>query len=373
MSEGEKLTPQETGMCPHGNFLATCSLCNEVSEKSEKDRIWERTSQEIEQIGDKLGKGIDDGVKESVIALTVNEYPTVQSCEGHLDEKGLSYPWVQVEAPAPEGWEEDDIKKQEWTEANLHQRERMTTMLKEFYLDREEDNDSHLILADQGIYEAFRLQSAGGEVMDSLSRIQQEEKQKMYRKEMKDFTDFLRQQFEQENTDAELRERINKINELKIGNAQKADIILVVLGFKPATELSLYENNDSESTVINALEQAGLKFEPKDPSEYSKNVISEFKIALDSTLLDRLTHVSAKKDHTEYGRLMGYPESAVQAFGKKDALLDEQDYPDMTGIILPLKLSKENWEDELKYLRKGSEAIKKYTPELYDELVGDEK
>ena len=200
MSEiGEK--PMGEGMCQqHGNFVP-CSLCASENEgKSEKDLEWEKTSREVDQIGDKLGRGVDDGIKETVIALTVNEYPTVQSCEGHLEEGGAPFPWIQVESEAPEGWEDDENKQQQWSEANAKERVRMTASLEEFYQDRAIDEDTQLTMVDQGVYDAFRLQSAGGAEMDSLPKETQAQNQEKYRNEMQDFSSFLKKKFNNNDT-----------------------------------------------------------------------------------------------------------------------------------------------------------------------------
>ncbi|HAV11689.1 MAG TPA: hypothetical protein DCX32_04090 [Candidatus Moranbacteria bacterium] len=59
---------------------------------------WDKIANEIEGTVDAEGQGIDEGIKDIVIALNAFEINTGQSCEGHADS-GFSAPWVRVEAP----------------------------------------------------------------------------------------------------------------------------------------------------------------------------------------------------------------------------------------------------------------------------------
>ncbi|MBI4709205.1 MAG: hypothetical protein HY764_03320 [Candidatus Portnoybacteria bacterium] len=69
--------------------------------ESEKEIKWRQAEQEIEGIGDKRRKGIDEGIKFTVVSLRVNGFGTTASCEGHLD-RGLPWPWVDVESKLAE-------------------------------------------------------------------------------------------------------------------------------------------------------------------------------------------------------------------------------------------------------------------------------
>ena len=171
--------------------------------------------------------------------------------------------------------------------------------------------------------------------------------------------------------DVLLRERIGKLAELKIGPAQKASLILVLLGLKPAAELYLYPRNDPKETVFGALGEAGLYCEEKNISG-QKNVAAILAVSSDEKCLADLVKYNPDKDHEEYGRLMGYPRSAIMAFTEKQGLLDEKEYPDMSGIVFGMKLSRDNWQAETGLLRRWSEAILKYAPDLYMKLKGRE-
>lgn len=163
--------------------------------EAEKQRRLIEIREKVEKITDKLGKGIDDGIKESVTVLLANEFPTSQSCEGHIGEKGASYPWVEIYTVEPKGWKEDKEKQREWTIENLEQQKRMVDVLAEFYQDRETPFGARLNFRHIGAFGGFRIQSMGAETMPLLSPEEQKQKLETYRKEMTDFTDFLKKRF----------------------------------------------------------------------------------------------------------------------------------------------------------------------------------
>jgi len=68
-----------------------------VSEKNVLQGRWDQARNEIKHIADAEGHGIDDGIKDAVIALNAFNINTGQSCEGHFDS-GMSAPWIRIEA-----------------------------------------------------------------------------------------------------------------------------------------------------------------------------------------------------------------------------------------------------------------------------------
>jgi len=174
----------------------------------------------------------------------------------------------------------------------------------------------------------------------------------------------------QKNIEEINKERIALLENLKIGSSQKVDIMLVVLGFKPATELDIYKYNDDEEKIKNVLKNIGLLAEKKDTLG-QKNVLAKIAIVRDREILNSLLKISSKKDHEIYGRLMGYPESAIQAFLNKD-FYNERSVIFKDNIFF-FKLSKENWREEFKVLSKWNNAIKKYSPLTHQKVIGIDK
>lgn len=164
---------------------------------AKKEILWEKKRAEIEMIADRLGKGIDEKIKEAITALAVYEFPTSQSCEGHIrgEEEGEPYPWVEIDSPEPENWEKDEEKKKEWRAENLKQQKRVIDLLEEFYQTRQTAFDARLHLRNIGAFGAFRVQSAGAEIMDLLPSEEQKKKLELYRKEIDDLTAFLKEKY----------------------------------------------------------------------------------------------------------------------------------------------------------------------------------
>lgn len=165
--------------------------------RSEKEILWEQKLAEVNEIVDRLGKGVDEKIREPVGAFLVYEFTTSGSCEGHIaeegeDEHGSPFPWVEVYAPEPEGWKESEGKKQEWTIENLKQQQKIMGFLEEFYKERETPFDARLTFDRVGAFGGFRVQSFGAEMMALLTPEERKQKLKLYRKEMDDFTKFLK-------------------------------------------------------------------------------------------------------------------------------------------------------------------------------------
>lgn len=162
------------------------------SNEQDEDKGLEQMRQKVEEISDKLGEGVDENIKESVVAFMAHEFPTSQSCEGHIGDKNVTAPWVEVYAPEIKGFENNEEKEKEWTIENLKQQKRMLEMLDEFYQDRKIHFDAVLSFRNIGAYGGFRVQSTGAEIMPILPFEEQKSKLNIYRNEMKEFTEFLK-------------------------------------------------------------------------------------------------------------------------------------------------------------------------------------
>jgi hypothetical protein len=71
----------------------------------------------------------------------------------------------------------------------------MLELLSEFYQERKTSFEARLTFENIGAYGGFRVQSFGAEIMELLSVDEQKEKLKLYRKEIDDFTEFLKNKF----------------------------------------------------------------------------------------------------------------------------------------------------------------------------------
>lgn len=136
-------------------------------------KTFESVSKEVDSIVDGLSMHIDEGIKRGVIAMRMAGIATMASCEGHNDE-GLPYPWILV----------DTSKKPDHIQRKLNDAERakVKALLKEFYTDRKSKHP--LMLQDQGIFGAFRIQSVPWGQADTVEISN-------YQDEMNAFADFV--------------------------------------------------------------------------------------------------------------------------------------------------------------------------------------
>lgn len=173
--------------------------------KSEKEIAWEQKLMEVNEIADRLGKRVDEKIKKPIAAFLIHEFTTSGSCEGHIAKEGqkqhgLPYPWIEVRAPEPEGWKnvKDDKKEQldqEWRIKNFKQQRKMMEFFKEFYKGRETPFDARLAFDKVGVFGGFRVQSFGAEMTVILTPEEKKQKLELYRKEIEDFTNFLKSKY----------------------------------------------------------------------------------------------------------------------------------------------------------------------------------
>ncbi|MBI5045847.1 MAG: hypothetical protein HZC14_02515 [Candidatus Niyogibacteria bacterium] len=214
----------------------------ETSPVQEKNLKLEEIRQEVESIGDRLGKPIDGGIKEVVVMLEANELPTSGSCEGHV-ERGLPVPYVEVSAPnQPEErfigqdeafekvakkygitvdeaktskideayWEamkecsqnEETEEYKKWNEENKKLLVKNHDLLEEFYKERQVEPDVKLQI-EEGVGN-FRIHNGGENyqpIIENERKFSEEEKQaragkiEKYRAEMLAFAQFLKEKY----------------------------------------------------------------------------------------------------------------------------------------------------------------------------------
>jgi len=214
------------------------------SVKSQKEIEWDNKQKEIESWGDKQGLGIDEKVKDTVVAFNVVGLPTGESCEGHLDH-GYSAPWVGVEAPdepaerfigqnnifqkvANEyGLSLEEIKRGEnneayfkalgeaaengetpeydkWRQKNQELMKKTSELLDEFYKDRNVPENLKLKIS-EGAEGPFRIHNGGEDYRpmteEKFEKLADEQKKDLsqrleqYQGEIKEFTEFLKEKY----------------------------------------------------------------------------------------------------------------------------------------------------------------------------------
>lgn len=149
---------------------------------------FEQIKKEMLAKEDKLGQKIDSGILDLVVSLNCLGFNTDSSCEGHLKDKGIFFPWVIII--------EDDSKNnnsqlQDFHFLNLDKQYQLIKLLSEFYKERTTAYEHRLIT---GI-----IPGCGTELMPmsgySSSILNKKDERvaiyDIYKKEIKDFTIFL--------------------------------------------------------------------------------------------------------------------------------------------------------------------------------------
>lgn len=73
-------------------------MSDKESDKCSKQEHWDATMAKVMTWTDTLGKGIESGILEMVVACNVLGFHTAMSCEGHVNW-GMPAPWVRIDAP----------------------------------------------------------------------------------------------------------------------------------------------------------------------------------------------------------------------------------------------------------------------------------
>ncbi len=195
-------------------------------DENERIHIWDEAVVACTAITDRLGKGIDPGIFEAVVALRVLGIHTSGSCEGH-EKEGSPSPWIDIEAvvtkeelmpgslamqkaqeeealgrlPKEEIWRlyrEARALNQDVSRKHLKEKEKIMRYLATFYAEGNVQYDRHIIIQGltlQGIAGHSRIESQGAALLPLFSPKQQAQKLVEYQEEMQLFAFFLKKMF----------------------------------------------------------------------------------------------------------------------------------------------------------------------------------
>lgn len=236
------------------NFEKRPSIENpQISPKalSEQKTQWEKVRAEIER--DPEMKGVDEGIREAVIAFNINGIPTWMSCEGHIKEwPGNEFfgPWVMARASDEPEWhfeyEEENYKQvakkydvplrqvkisvdeephkeaeklsagqeetpeyKKWQEENGKLFAKIEALLEEFYAKHSVPDDVRLV-ADRmvesiWVHNGINLYIPNNEKIERKKLTEEEQQHlpevlKNCQKEMQNFADFLKKKYLSQNS-----------------------------------------------------------------------------------------------------------------------------------------------------------------------------
>ena len=200
-------------------------------------------------------------------------------------------------------------------------------------------------------------------------------------------------------TDPAVREAIHALEiEEEIKPIQKALILMVADGKKPATWQQIASEKwteDKEETRItperwqevnNIFDKLGLVaavrtrlddstfVQPKDGT-HQWIELADILLSKDRSHANKLASAVASGDHRRIGVLLGFPQSAVDAFISKNTIAVSE-WPSSTESVdeqsmkfLHHMLSKDNWKQEISYLPAFSQRVKELSEKIYQDRL----
>ena len=184
---------------------------------------------------------------------------------------------------------------------------------------------------------------------------------------------------------------INRLVALKriIADQEIADILLVWDGFKPAAmvELSYFprlkfsrkEFYKKIGDLEKILQKLNLKYRlqvnypkrKKEVTRYSYVARNQRKL---KEIIAADAEINTKKRRLKVGLLLGYPKTAIHAFANSKVLNRFPSYVLKREELkfLNFRLSK-HWKEELVYLKRKAEVIKRIVPDLYIKIIKGSK
>ena len=191
------------------------------------------------------------------------------------------------------------------------------------------------------------------------------------------------------------KRQVQTVSSLPLDTMERIELVLILLGEKPATDLFLkVDGNFSEEylqSLLAKIRSAGLVCcaERKELfleswSWGGKNVCAYERVLVivekTKKNLAALREARDTKNDEELGKLYGFPETAVKAFVGKDGFtrVEIEDEPQEIkgceyGFLLGFFLSQENWQDEIGQTRGRFNLLVDEVPRLVEEHIEKER
>ncbi|NTV44162.1 MAG: hypothetical protein HGA67_00495 [Candidatus Yonathbacteria bacterium] len=179
---------------------------------------------------------------------------------------------------------------------------------------------------------------------------------------------------------------------------KKLDLALLLLGRKDGAQIGSYQvfEGVSEETKHSVTEELLTEFEDvrrlleslhleyaviQNPEEHDGIFGFSILATRDTPTLSRFVDADMNGDDTAFGRILGYPATAVSAYGTEQIFDPDTDLPEEERIAFKQEgldrftefmFSREHWKEEMAFVRENKELIRKNFPGFYQELVGEQ-
>jgi hypothetical protein len=182
-----------------------------------KHQQWTEVAEQAGTITDALGKPIDRGIFDAVVALNLLGFATVQSCEGH-SEHGTRAPYIDI-VPTDTDELHDQLDAMRVTHASeldddnesdvhrdydrlshdieqrtLEEQERVVSLLSSFY-EHHRTSYLNMLTAATPVFGMLRIQSIGAELQRVAAPELSAARLRGFQDEMQAFTAFLKQTY----------------------------------------------------------------------------------------------------------------------------------------------------------------------------------
>jgi hypothetical protein len=191
------------------------------------------------------------------------------------------------------------------------------------------------------------------------------------------------------------REKIESIENAPLDIQEKVDILLILKDLKPASDISLYSeewpegekekeiNPESIEKTEELLKKNNLLYEPfeekvadwyKDEKGQKVRKEKTFIIAKNEENLNLIKKAFETGDEKLFGKAYGFPQTSIEAYLGKGEAIDSNKLPEEIKqqdalAFSKFKLSKDNWQEELKTAQKWADAVKETSPKAYNEFM----
>lgn len=156
------------------------------------------------------------------------------------------------------------------------------------------------------------------------------------------------------------------LENIKAQPYELALVVPVLLGLKSASTITLTNDDEKSAEVERKLQTLGLKTRIVKFGENPR--VDCLDVALEQEIIEKLSKLDLF-DNYEHGLIYGYPQSAVEAFMKKDILDDEKTDLLQKDFPINFRYSNNNWEKEHEVLKEWNDAVKTHTPKLYRDFL----
>jgi hypothetical protein len=189
-----------------------------------------------------------------------------------------------------------------------------------------------------------------------------------------------------------VKRMIELVESSSLKTNKKFDLMQLLLDRKQAAQFGNYDVIESDEhrtqlekemaeeyrTISELLTKLGLFFHGKPPAEDNGIYGFSILVAKTSENLVGVEEADTSKNDKEFGVLMGYPKTAVDAYNTKDAFdleteLSKEELEELKqeGVLAFLEFmpSKGHWQEELNFVRETQRLIKEKSPRLYYEII----